>query len=80
MHERSGKKGCRLLVWKEPRKGGRADRWRIRLKLCSRLLTLDEERARRTAVILFEDVVDKVRRNRDQVDDEGYCGQETDSG
>lgn len=80
MRDRSGKKGCRLLVRKKPCKGGWADRRQIRLKLCSRLLALDQKRAGRASVILFEDVMDEMRGDRYQVDEEESCGQEADSG
>jgi len=77
---RSGKKGGRHLVWKKPCQGGWADRRQSRLKLCRGLLALDQERARRAAVIFLEEVVDEMRGNRDQVDEEKPCGQEAERG
>ena len=77
MRERSGKEGCHLLIGKGSCQDGRADRRQNRLNLYSRLLALDQERACRAAVLLLEDVVDEVGRDRNQVDEEEPCGQET---
>lgn len=80
LREGSRKKGCGLLVCKKPCKGGWADGRERRLKLRSRLLALDQERARRAAVIFFKQVMDEMWGDRDQVDEEESCGQEADSG
>jgi hypothetical protein len=43
------------------------------------LLALDQERAGGPAVLLFEQVVDEVGRDSNQIDEEESCGQETNS-
>ncbi|HSB71585.1 MAG TPA: hypothetical protein VLT62_19840 [Candidatus Methylomirabilis sp.] len=41
-------------------------------------MALDQERARGTPVILFQEMVNEVGRDRHQIDEEESCGQETD--
>ena len=77
MRERSGKKSCHLLIGKRSCQDGRTNHRQSRLKLCRRLLALDQERERGAAVLLLEEVVDKVGRDRNQVDKEEPCCQET---
>ena len=78
MRERSGKKSCHLLIGKRSCQDGRTNHRQSRLKLCSRLLALDQERARRAAVVLLENVVNEVGRECNQIiDEEESCGQDT---
>lgn len=76
--KQSWKKGCRLLIGKRSGQDRRADDRQIRLKRCSCLLALDQERARGAPVILFQEMVNEVGRDRRQIDEEESCGQETD--